>query len=438
MIIIGMDIGSTTLSAVAMDAKSHEERDCVTVKHQATLPTGHAWEHIQDPVRLADLSCEIINTLSERHGEVAGIGLSGQMHGIVYIDADGNAISPFYTWQDRRAGIPETNGCSLIDELVGKTQSSIREGYGLATHLWNMRHGCVPDGARWITTISGYMAMRLTGAKIPPPLHPSEAASLGLYDLKSSRQERPLMQMLGMDVSMLRETAGKSCIAGYTADGVPVFCGLGDNQASFLGAVKDTDYDVLLNIGTGSQITRKLNHYIPMCECEIRPFIEGSYIAVGSGLCGGRAFALLEGFMRSCAALAGKEPGSLYDQMTAILKKGTATDLCFDTTFCGTRQTPQQRAGVSNLSPENFTAEDFVRAVLRGIVGELYNYFREIVRLSDQPIRKVYCSGNLVRLTPEILQIVQEVFQLPVVMAPAKEEAAYGAALHAARQLAHT
>ena len=428
---IGLDIGSTTISAVAIDAESHEERECITIKHQATQPTERAWEHIQDADRLVDQGRRIIETLSLRYGSVAGIGLTGQMHGILYVDATGKAVSPFYTWQDRRAGVPEPDGSSLIDALNSVLQPPIREGYGLATHLWNVRHGCVPETARWITTISGYMAMRLTGLSTPPALHPSEAASLGFYDLKTNCQELQRLWELGGDPSMLPRVDSENDVAGYTAEGVPVFCGLGDNQASFLGAVMDTDHDVLLNIGTGSQITRKLNHYTAGSECEIRPFTEYGYIAVGSGLCGGRAYELLERFIRSCLGLAGKDVDSVYEQMTAILDRSTKTDLRFDTTFCGTRQMPHQRASITNLSPNNFTAEDFVRAVLRGVVEELYSYFQELVRLSDIPIRRVYCSGNLVRLTPAILSIVEDVFQLPAVIAPVQEEAAFGAALYA-------
>lgn len=435
MIYIGLDIGSTTISAVAIDAETHAELEHVTKAHQATLLAEHSWEHLQDPVRLADMGCEIVQSLIARFGEVAGIGLSGQMHGILYTDAQGRAVSPFYTWQDRRAGIVDRDGKNVLEEIAESTSVLVREGYGFATHLWNLRHQCVPKDARWITTISGYVAMRLTHAATPPAFHPSEAASLGLFNLKENMPEYAALQTLGIDVAMIPAVAVDDCLAGYTPEGIPVSCGIGDNQASLLGAVADPDHDILLNIGTGSQITRKLDAYVSQCECEIRPFIDGGYIAVGSGLCGGRAFALLERFVRSCAALAGTDPGPMYERMTALLKDGTETDLHFDTVFCGTRKEPGQRACISNLSPDNFSVADFTRSTLRGIVEELHRYYEEILRLSDTPIRRVCCSGNLVRLTPELLQIVESVFHLPAILAPVEEEAAYGAAMFIAQQI---
>lgn len=438
MITIGLDIGSTTISAVAMDTETHRELASVTEKHRATLVTDFAWEYVQDPERLTELGCKLISELSSQYGEVVAIGLSGQMHGMLYVDDAGQAVSQFYTWQDHRASLADANGLSLLDAFLDEKHPLIRDGYGLATHLWNLRHGNVPAKAQRITTICGYMAMKLTGANAPPEIHPSEAAAWGFYCLKQNCLDVERLQRLDVDAAMLPCVSREENVAGYTATGIPVYCGLGDNQASFLGSVEDADQHVLLNIGTGSQITRKLGAYTQTNACELRPFINGEYIAVGSGLCGGRAFALLETFIRSCASLAGVEVGSVYDQMTLALRSGTKTDLQFDTTFCGTRQHPQKRACITNLSPENFTAEHFVRAVLRGIVEELHQYYQELAHLSDKPITKVFCSGNLVRLTPGILDIVQDVFELPAEMPPVQEEAAYGAALYAARRFFKT
>lgn len=431
MIYIGLDIGSTTVSAVALDAKTHAALGHATQPHHATLEAKQPWEHIQNPERLVEVGCALIDGLRQRYGAVAGIGLTGQMHGILYVGKDGKAVSPLYTWQDRRAGIPDADGLTLVEEICQQTQTMIREGYGLATHLWNVRHHCVPQNAQWLTTICGYMAMRLVNAAEPTALHTSDAASLGFFDLKARKPNVQMLQKVGIDPAMMPCVTDDASIVGRTPWGAAVYCGIGDNQASFCGSVSDMEHGVLLNIGTGSQITRKLTSYAAGDVCEIRPFVANDYIAVGSALCGGRAFALLEQFIRSCAVMAGMAPENVYAQMSAALKKGIHTDLRFDTLFCGTRQDPKQRASITNLSAENFTAADFVRGVLRGIVEELYGYFQEISSMSDTPITRVYCSGNLVRLVPEILQIVEEVFSLPALVASTREEAAYGAALHA-------
>lgn len=72
---------------------------------------------------------------------------------------------------------------------------------------------------------------------------------------------------------------------------------IGDNQASLFGSVRDLKDTVLLNVGTGSQVSLVTERFI---ECsgsvELRPCTENSYILVGASLCGGRAYAMLEQF----------------------------------------------------------------------------------------------------------------------------------------------
>lgn len=67
------------------------------------------------------------------------IGLTGQMHGILYIDEDGNCVSPLYTWQDGRGNLPEFDGKSVVCLVKEETGFSISTGYGLATHLYHCK-----------------------------------------------------------------------------------------------------------------------------------------------------------------------------------------------------------------------------------------------------------------------------------------------------------
>ena len=49
----------------------------------------------------------LLDQLLERYPQTASIGLTGQMHGIVYLDREGRCISPLYTWQDGRGNLPD-------------------------------------------------------------------------------------------------------------------------------------------------------------------------------------------------------------------------------------------------------------------------------------------------------------------------------------------
>ena len=125
------------------------------------------------------------------------------------------------------------------------------------------------------------------------------AASWGCFDLQRQEFLYEALKHAGVDTSYLPEVRKGHFLIGKTRDGVPVMGSIGDNQASLFGSVRDLEDTVLLNVGTGSQISFVSEEFV---ECggsvELRPCTESSYILVGASLCGGRAYAMLEQFYR--------------------------------------------------------------------------------------------------------------------------------------------
>jgi sedoheptulokinase len=172
-------------------------------------------------------------------------------------------------------------------------------GYGLISHLYNIQAGLVPAGAAAVATIMDYFGMALTGA-MKPLLHSSNAASLGLYDLESHAWRRDILREYGEGGDLLPGIVNRyQPIGSYR--GVPVAVAIGDNQASFLGSVRRRDEEILINMGTGGQVSLLSGRILEGEELETRPFNEDGYLAVGSSLCGGRAYALLARFFGACA-----------------------------------------------------------------------------------------------------------------------------------------
>ena len=91
MNMIGLDIGTTSLCGILCDAATGELRRSVTRPNDTFLPTAHPWEKQQDPVVLMARLQEIAAELSAE-GPVAAIGVTGQMHGIVYLTAEGKPV----------------------------------------------------------------------------------------------------------------------------------------------------------------------------------------------------------------------------------------------------------------------------------------------------------------------------------------------------------
>lgn len=119
--LVGLDIGTTTISALLLDVATGEVIDVVTVRNDASLPGVADWEALQNPTIILDLSREILGALLARHGDIAGIGITGQMHGILYVDRHGQPISPLMTWQDRRGDLVDDDGLTSTARLAAVT-----------------------------------------------------------------------------------------------------------------------------------------------------------------------------------------------------------------------------------------------------------------------------------------------------------------------------
>ena len=104
--ILGLDIGTTTISAVVADAETGNILESRTVKNDSVIDSSK----LQNPEIIINTVLAIKNELSKKHAPISAIGVTGQMHGILYLDIDGNPVSPLYTWQDASGGLPYKGG----------------------------------------------------------------------------------------------------------------------------------------------------------------------------------------------------------------------------------------------------------------------------------------------------------------------------------------
>jgi sedoheptulokinase len=407
-----------------------EVLEAVTLPNGADIPDDRPWAKHQDPEIILEKAKTLIDQLMDRHGPVGAIGLDGQMHGMLYVDREGRAVGPLVTWQDGR-GDMKLDGGTYASELYRRTGCRMATGFGLTTHFWNTRNGGVPGGAAKLCTIADYVAMRLAGRK-EPVVHASNAASLGLFDLPSGSWDDTAIENAGIDPAILPEVErGVRALGEYK--GAVVAAALGDNQASFLGSVKEPEKTALVNMGTGGQISMMSGASGMLTETERRPLTGGDFILVGSSLCGGRAYAILEKFLRSCAALAGREPGNLYEAMNALGEEALVypDNPRVSTCFSGTRRNPELRAEITGLAASNFDAAHLIGGSLMGMARELYDLYLEMLRAGARMPELLVGSGNAIRKNPSLRRAFELLFGMPLFIPKHDEEAAFGAALYA-------
>ena len=432
MYLIGLDVGTTSIGGVLVDGSSGDIVKSVLKDNHSECNTANSWEHCQDPDRIWRTVREVLAELSSGKVEIGGIGLTGQMHGILYVDSHGDAVSPLYTWLDQRGSLPFGGAASYAEHLSLLTSSPVSPGFGMATHYYNTLQRMVPEKAVKLCTIADFIAMKLCRAK-EPAVDPTLAASLGCFDLETGEFDQAALRAARIDPSILPSIQPTGTVIGQTEDGVPVACAAGDNQASFLGAVRDIEHSILVNIGTGSQISVFSNHLLQLEGLEVRPFPGGGYLLVGAPLGGGKAYALLERFFRDVCAVFGGSEGSLYERMNALAltaaKVPPGEGLQVHTQFFGTREDPARRGAIDRISADNFTPQHLVAGFLEGMTEELLAYYLRLPEPMKQSRKVLVGSGNGVRQNQALRGRLAQAFMLPLELPKYAEEASYGAAI---------
>ena len=446
MAVLSLDIGTTKICALVMDESDGRILESRSEDNVFIAPVN-AWDRQQEPDRIHETVGRLISELTGKYKSILCIGISCQMHGILYVDESGRAVSPLFTWQDQCASLPmdAAQGGSYASYLKEYSPGPVAPGYGLSTFFYHYKNKLVPEGAVKICTIGDYICMRLCNSS-EPLMHITNAAGMGFFDLRSARFDTGAMERAGLDPSYLpRVISGTEALGEYTvgintvgiyADGIPVAPAIGDNQASFLGAVREPSRSVAVNIGTGSQISVVSRDCEGAGALEARPYFDGQFLLVGASLCGGRAYAILERFFRDVLKMAGLgDSRSLFNVMDAAAHGNEMTleepSLKVNTLFAGTRQDASIRGSILNISEDNFTPACLVTGFLHGIADELYSLYLPVRERGSEEHSILVGSGNGIRKCEPLKKILSNKFNMALELPQYEEEAAYGAALYA-------
>ena len=140
---LGIDIGTTSICVVVYEGENG------TLPFIARRKNEFISENFeQDPDAIADKVMEMLSE-AEKCGfggnALSAIGISSQMHGILYVNKEGEAVSPFYTWKDEKGKLLNAEGKSYEAVLQEKTGLLMFSGYGTVTHYFLEQKGQIPQ-----------------------------------------------------------------------------------------------------------------------------------------------------------------------------------------------------------------------------------------------------------------------------------------------------
>lgn len=242
--LIGIDIGTSGTKSVLFDTAGTVVASDTCEYPLIQLQNGWAEQRCAD---WWEAVCKTLKKITKAAagGKICGIGLSGQMHGLVMLDEHDAVIRNAIIWCDGRT----TAECREIEERAGRerlieiTANPALEGFTASKILWVKKHE--PDNykrCKHILLPKDYIRLKLTGMYATEV---SDASGMQLLDIKNRCWSSEICEKLDIDQSLLAKLYESPDVTGYVTDeaaeaagltpGIPVAGGAGDNAAAAIG-----------------------------------------------------------------------------------------------------------------------------------------------------------------------------------------------------------
>jgi sedoheptulokinase len=439
---LGIDIGTSKIAAALLN-DDYELLAVNSCEHNADLAVGQDRSEQNVNLLLGTVWSVLGNLPSELLSQTVGIGVTGQMHGLTLLNEQQQAVMPLITWQDKRCLAD-----GYLKDLNQKTGADLHSGFGCASLAWLLKQKQCPSDTHSVCTVQDLLVSQLCA--LPRPImDPTHAASWGLFDVQARDWKAASLQASGIPREWLPKVVPCGVPAGVLAwkplddfslpFGIPVITAIGDNQASLLGTVEDPDHELALTLGTGGQLSAVTDmpteSLIPGKNqmFEYRPFLGDQFLAVAASLSGGSAWKwLAQTVEKWLSDLALETPGkdAIYARLNQLGLAATEV-LNISPNFLGERYDETLRGAIRGIDLNNFDLGHLSRGLATGIMKNLKTMMSQAVLRNRTGI---VCSGNALRQNRLLVEVAEEVFQLPVRLCDRQEEAACGAAILAEKQ----
>jgi xylulokinase len=378
--------------------------------------------------------------------DISGIGLTGQMHGLVLLDGNNLVLRPAILWNDQRTG-PQ---CAEITRLAGGigplltwTANPVLPGFTAPKVLWvRENEPAIYERVAHILLPKDYIRFRLTGEFATEV---SDASGTSLFDVANRRWSSAMAELLQVPMEWLPHCTESPMVSGNISraaaqatglrPGTPVVGGGGDQAAQAVGSGVVRPGVISVTSGTSGVVFAFEDAYAVEPEGRLHVFchaVPGKWHAMGVMLSAGGAFrwfrdALAESEIRS-ADERGLDPYDLLVEQAAAVEPGSE-GLLFLPYLTGERTPypdPNARGAFVGLTLRHGKGH-LVRALLEGVSFGLRDSLELVLGLGV-PIDQVRASGGGAR-SALWRQIQADVFDTELVVINVTEGAAFGAAL---------
>ena len=434
---LGIDVGTGGTRALLVDDKGRV-RHAFTAPHDDMRMERPLWaeqrpENWWDAAQLAIRG--VLAACGVSGNSIRGIGLSGQMHGLVLLDSSNRVIRPALIWCDQRsqAQVDSINASVGRATVLNCIANPVLTGFTLPKLLW------VRDNepgefnrVRKILLPKDYVRFKLTGEYASDV---SDASGTALFDVIRRRWSNELVQRLGLDAEILPRVLESQEISGGVsraaaamtglAEGTPVVAGAGDQAASAVGNGIVEPGRVSCTIGTSGVVFAHTVSPAYDSAGRVHTFCHAVKkewhvmgVTQGAGLS-------LQWFRKNLA------PGVEYDVLTAEAANAPAgSQGLYWLPYLMGERTPHldasARGGWVGLTAKH-TRADLIRSILEGVAYSQKDCL-DIIESMGVEVDSIRLSGGGAR-SQLWRQMFADVFGKRVASLETEEGSAYGAAL---------
>ncbi len=232
-VLVGLDVGTSSVKGLAVDEHGAVLATAEEAHPMATPRPGWTEQDPEDWWRGAE---RVLAALRARAGAPAGIGLSGQMHGLVALDAADRVVRPALLWNDQRTAAEADEVEARVggrEALVRLTGNRALTGFTAPKLLWIARHE--PDAyarIRHVLLPKDHVRLRLCGERATDV---SDASGTAWFDAAGRRWSDDVLAALEVEPGWLPPALESAALSGRTPEGVPVAAGGGDQAAGAVG-----------------------------------------------------------------------------------------------------------------------------------------------------------------------------------------------------------
>jgi xylulokinase len=419
---VGLDVGTSGLKGIALGP---DGRVLAQAERSYPFQTPQPGWSEQDPELWWQAARAVLDELRATAGAPQGIGLSGQMHGLVVLDDRRRPLRPAILWNDQRTAAQ----CEEIEsrlgraELIALTGNRALTGFTAPKLLWLRDHEpATYERVRAILLPKDYVRLRLCEELAGDV---SDASGTLLFDVAHRAWSEEVCRALGVPSDWLPRALESPEVSGTTPDGIPVAAGAGDQAAGALGVGVAEPGAASVVLGTSGVVFAPLAAYAPDPEGRTHTFCHAApnlWHSMGVMLSAAGSLAWLKkatdpgiGFDALVGEAAGWPPG--------------CEGLLFLPYLAGERTPhadPDARGALAGLSLRHDRGA-LVRAVLEGVAFGLRDCLDVLLAAGARP-GTARVSGGGAR-SGLWLRILASVLELPLTRTLVDEGAAFGAAL---------